>query len=167
MMIMVLERTYIIPLRREWLKVPRYKRAKKASTAVREFLAKHMKSDNVKIGNGLNMELWKHGIKNPPHKIKVSVIKEDDGTVKAELFGKKYIEHKKIEKEEEASGMAGKLKKMLGPDKKKEEAEEEEKEEKPEHKEAKKEPAKKEEHKHATEHKKETHKSAEKKTAKK
>ena len=159
---MVLERTYIIPLRREWLKVPRYKRAKKASTAVREFLSKHMKSDNVKIGNGLNMELWKHGMKNPPHKIKINVIKEDDGTVKAELFGKKYVEHKKIEKEEETSGMAGKLKKMLGPDKKKEaETEEEEKEEKPEHKEAKK-----EEHKHA-EHKTEIRKPAEKKTAKK
>jgi large subunit ribosomal protein L31e len=153
---MVLERTYIIPLRREWLKVPRYKRAKKASTAVREFLSKHMKSDNVKIGNGLNMMLWEHGIKNPPHKIKVSVIKEDDGTVKAELFGKKYVEHKKIEKEEEASGMAGKLKKMMGPDKKakEEEVEAEITEEKP----------KKEEHTHHTEHKA---KPAEKKTVKK
>ncbi|MCX6707955.1 MAG: 50S ribosomal protein L31e [Candidatus Woesearchaeota archaeon] len=155
---MVLERTYIIPLRREWLKVPRYKRAKKASTAVREFLAKHMKLDNVKIGNGLNMELWKHGMKNPPHKIKVSVIKEDDGTVKAELFGKKYIEHKAPEKKDEETGMAGKLKSMLGSDKKKEA----ETEEKTEHKEAKK-----EEYKHAE--KKEEHKAklSEKKTVKK
>lgn len=162
---MVLERTYIIPLRREWLKVPRYKRAKKASTAVREFLAKHMKSDNVKIGNGLNMELWKHGMKNPPHKIKVSVIKEDDGTVKAELFGKKYIEHKAPEKKEEGTGMAAKIKSMLGPDKKKEEEAEEEKEEKTEAKHEKK-----EEHKHAEkkeEHKKEAHKLSEKKTTKK
>lgn len=94
MITMALERTYIIPLRKEWLKAPKYKRAKKAMTAVKEFLAKHMKSDNVKIGTNLNMKLWERGIKSPPHKLKVSVIKEDDGTVKAELFGLKYQDFK-------------------------------------------------------------------------
>jgi large subunit ribosomal protein L31e len=91
---MATERTYIIPLRKEWLKNPKYKRAKKAIRAIQEFLAKHMKSDNVKIGNNLNLKIWEHGIKNPPHKIKVSVVKEDDGTVKTELFGFKYEEFK-------------------------------------------------------------------------
>ena len=38
----VLERTYNVPLRKEWLKVPKYKRAKKAVTALRQFLVKHM-----------------------------------------------------------------------------------------------------------------------------
>ena len=45
-----LERTYNVPLRKEFLKVPKYKRAKKAVKALKQFLAKHMKSDNVKIG---------------------------------------------------------------------------------------------------------------------
>jgi ribosomal protein L31E len=37
----VLERTYNVPLRREYLKVPRYRRAKKAVTALKEFVSKH------------------------------------------------------------------------------------------------------------------------------
>ena len=38
-----LERTYIIPLRREWLKVPEYKRTNKAVKAIRQFIVRHMK----------------------------------------------------------------------------------------------------------------------------
>ena len=37
------EREYIVPLRREWLKVPTYKRANKAVKALKQFIAKHMK----------------------------------------------------------------------------------------------------------------------------
>jgi len=33
---------HVIPLRKEWLKVPRWKRTKKAIRAVREYLIKHM-----------------------------------------------------------------------------------------------------------------------------
>lgn len=84
-----IERVYNIPLRKEWLKVPKYKRAKKAVAAVREFLQKHMKSENVKLGPELNKLVWIHGIKNPPHHVKVTVVKNDDGRVDAELFGYK------------------------------------------------------------------------------
>ncbi len=83
----VLEREYIIPLRKEFQKAPKYKRAKKTIKALKEFLAKHMKSDNIKIGKYLNLKVWEHGIKNPPHKLKVKTEKYDDGLVKAELFG--------------------------------------------------------------------------------
>ena len=75
---------YNIPLRREWLKVPRYRRTKKSVRAVREFIAKHTKVENVKIGRYLNLKLWEHGRKNPPGKITVRVIKEKD-FVKVEL----------------------------------------------------------------------------------
>ncbi len=87
----VLERTYNVPLRREYLKVPRYKRAKKAVSALRQFLARHMKADisSVKLMNSANLELWKHGIKNPPHHVKVTVTKDSEGVVKAALFGVK------------------------------------------------------------------------------
>ena len=67
---MATERNYIIPLRREWLKTPRYKRSKKAVAAIRQFLSKHMKSDKVKLGRNLNLAVWADGIKNPPHKVK-------------------------------------------------------------------------------------------------
>ncbi len=82
-----LERTYNVPLRKEFRKVPRWRRTKKAVDALRQFLVRHMKSENVKLGKELNEELWKHGIRNPPHHIKVNVTKDEKGEVKAELFG--------------------------------------------------------------------------------
>ena len=83
----VLERVYNIPLRRETLKVPFYRKAKKASKAVREFIQKHMKSDDVNIGRYLNMKVWEHGMKNPPHHVKVVATKDDKGKVMVELEG--------------------------------------------------------------------------------
>ena len=98
--IKVIERTYNIPLRKEFQKVPRYKKSKKAVTALRQFLSKHMKSDNIKIGKEINEKIWNHGIKNPPHHVKVTVTKDDKGEVKAELFGMKKKEDKKGKKVE-------------------------------------------------------------------
>ncbi len=102
-----IERIYTIPLRREFLKVPKYKRAKKSVKAVKEFLIKHMKSTDVAVGNSINLEIWKHGAENPPHHIKVSVKKEKDGKVRAELFGAKpkkeeTKKEKKAKKQEKA-----------------------------------------------------------------
>ncbi|MBU2104242.1 MAG: 50S ribosomal protein L31e [Nanoarchaeota archaeon] len=84
-----IEREYVIPLRAEWRKVPRYKRAAKAIKAIKEFLARHMKIydrdlNKIKIDGYLNEFVWFRGIKKPPAKIKVKVIKEDD-IVKVEL----------------------------------------------------------------------------------
>jgi len=100
----MIERTYIIPLRKEWQKAPKYKRAKKAVTGVKRFLKRHMRVtvENVKIGKALNEELWKHGMRNPPAKVKVNITKDDQGLVKAELFGHKFVQSKedksKVEK---------------------------------------------------------------------
>lgn len=82
-----LERTYNIPLRKEFMKAPRYKRANKAMKALREFLAKHMKSDHIIIGKYLNQKMWERSIKNPPHHVKVTAVKDEKGTVMAELVG--------------------------------------------------------------------------------
>ncbi len=94
----VLERTYNAPLRKEWSKAPDWRRAKKAVNALKAFVAKHMKSDNVKIGKYANLELWKHGIRNPPHHIKVDCVKFDDGKVIAELAGAPKEEPKEAPK---------------------------------------------------------------------
>ena len=83
----VLERTYNVPLRKEYLKKPRYKRAKKAVSALREFVEKHMKSNDVKIGKHVNNQIWARGIKNPPHHVKVVCTKDSEGLVKVEMFG--------------------------------------------------------------------------------
>ncbi len=84
----LLEREYIIPLRREWLKAPEYKRVRKSVKTIRKFIAKHMKvperdESQVKINKWLNHELWFRGIKHPPAKIKVKV--------------RKYIDHVDVE----------------------------------------------------------------------
>ena len=102
----VLERIYTIPLRRETLKVPPFKKANKAVKAVQEFISKHMKSDNVVIGKYLNLKIWNHGAKNPPHKVKVNAIKDDKGKVFVELVGApkeklEAVEKKKPIKKEE------------------------------------------------------------------
>ncbi|MBI4919238.1 50S ribosomal protein L31e [archaeon] len=96
------ERTYVIPLRKEWLKVSRYKRAKRAVTGVRRFLKRHFRVpvENVKVGKSLNEEIWKHGIRNPPSRVKVTAVKDAEGVVRAELFGHKFEQPKEEAKAE-------------------------------------------------------------------
>ena len=108
----VLERTYNVPLRRKWVYVPKYKRSKKAVTTLKEFLVKHMKPGTdakgklmLKIGKHLNDFIWKHGIKNPPHHVKVVAKKDDKGLVTAELEGAPVEEKKEVKKK----GLAGKV----------------------------------------------------------
>jgi len=77
------EREYTIPLRAKVMKVPPYKRAKKAIRTIREFLVKHMQIRNrdlekIKLDKYLNQMIWSRGIQTPPHKIKVKAIKEGD-----------------------------------------------------------------------------------------
>ncbi len=107
----MIEREYNIPLRREWLKVQKYKRAKKAMKALFEFLSKHMKvsAEQIHIGPHLNQDVWKRGIKNPPHHVKVTVIKEDDSNVYAELTGFKYEKKEKKEGKEKKEKKPEKL----------------------------------------------------------
>ena len=123
-----LERTYVIPLRKEFRKVANWKQTKKAVKAAKEFLQKHMKSEDVRLGTSVNEELWKHGIKNPPHKVKVVAVKDAEGVVRAELFGAKTeapvkkaapakVEEKKSEtkKESQKSEISGGLGKQTSP----------------------------------------------------
>ena len=98
----MIERVYIVPLRRGFHETTEYKKTKKAVATLKLFLSRHMKQPDLKkvlIGRNLNNELWKHGIKNPPGKVKIVVVKEDNGDVKAELYGTKYEHKKKAEKE--------------------------------------------------------------------
>jgi len=106
------EKIYIVPLRKGFHETEKYRKTKKAVTTLRLFLKQHLKQQDDKkilIGKNLNEELWKHGIKNPPGKVKIVVIKEDDGTVKAELFGHSYTHKKKEAKEEKKSGVEEKI----------------------------------------------------------
>ncbi len=84
-----IEREYIIPLRKKTRVVPRYKRTNKAIKTIKEFLVRHMKIRDrdlkkIKLDKYLNEAVWFKGIKKPPIRIKVKVVKEGD-IVKAEL----------------------------------------------------------------------------------
>ena len=115
----ILERVYNIPLRRETLKVPPFKKANKAVKTVRQFISKHMKSENVVIGKYLNLKIWDHGAKNPPHHVKVNAAKDDKGKVFVELVdapkeAPKVEEKKKeIKKETKAEKPEEKLEKEI------------------------------------------------------
>ena len=82
-----LERTYNVPLRKEYQKVPNWKRTEKAVVAMKQFLVRHMKSEDVRIGKDVNEKIWQHGIRNPPHHVKITARKDEKGVVYAELFG--------------------------------------------------------------------------------
>ena len=83
----VLERVYNIPLRKKYMRAPRWKKTNRAVKAIREFAMKHMKATEVKIGKHANLEMWKHGIRNPPHHIKVNCKKDNEGIVQVEIVG--------------------------------------------------------------------------------
>src|SRR3989344_4869355 len=103
-----IEREYVIPLRVEWRKVPRYKRANKAVRAIREFLVQHMKVydrdlKKIKIDRYLNEAVWFRGIKKPSAKIKVRAVRDREN-VKVELVN--YTEKLKFKKDRESKAEA-------------------------------------------------------------
>jgi large subunit ribosomal protein L31e len=139
-----IEREYIIPLREKTRPAPRYKKTPKAIKSIKEFLVRHMKVrdrdlNKIKIDKYLNEYIWKRGIKNPVHKIKVKVIKQGD-IVKVELVNvpdklkfKKLREERLDQSAAEAvqrkKSLMQKAKESLKAEDKKEEISEEKKEE--------------------------------------
>ena len=101
-----MERIYNIPLRKEFQKAPRYKKSAKAIRAIKAFVSKHMKSEDIIIGKYLNDKIWENGPKNPPHKVSVKVVKKED-KVKVELVD--APEEKIQEKPEKKKGLKEKL----------------------------------------------------------
>jgi len=110
-----MERKYIIPLRKEWLKVPIHSRTKKAVKAVNNFIGKHMKTEDVRIGKYLNLKLWERGNRHPPHKVEVVV---ETKTEKVDGKDKKYVKVEivgapKEEKKEEKKKLVDRLKEKV------------------------------------------------------
>ena len=75
-----MERIYTIPLR-DVKKVPRTQRSPRATRQVRDFIQRHMKSNDVKIDASVNEKIWERGIQKIPPKIKVKATKDEDGMV--------------------------------------------------------------------------------------
>ncbi len=75
------EKTYTISLRHVWVVTPRGKRAPRAVRDVRDFVARHMKAEEVAISNEVNAAIWARSINKPPRKITVRAVKDKEGKV--------------------------------------------------------------------------------------
>ncbi|MGV8169519.1 MAG: 50S ribosomal protein L31e [Candidatus Nanoarchaeia archaeon] len=121
------ERNYTIPLRKNFAKVPKYYRSKRAINHIKAFIVRHMKvaEEDIKLGKNLNEKVWMHGIKNPPGKVKVKVVKENN-KLTVELEGFEYkIDKVQTEKTEKATSLKDKLtEKLASKEEKKEDANE-------------------------------------------
>lgn len=96
-----IEREYVIPLKKEWRKVPSYKRARKSVIAIKQFVARHMKVadrdlSKVKVDPYFNNEIWFRGPNNAPNKVKVKVTKQDDTVFVTFVDTPKVVSFEKI-----------------------------------------------------------------------
>ena len=80
-----LTRVYTINLGRAWL-TPQHKRTDRVINMIREFAEKHMKSDEIKLEQDLNRQVWSRGKTNPPRKVRVKMVKDEDGVVTVSLY---------------------------------------------------------------------------------
>ena len=90
-------RIYTVNLAKAW-DTPKYRRTDRVINIIKEFTRRHMQTNKVKIDQDLNRHIWSRGKKNPPRKIRLRMIKEDDDTVVVSSF----IEEKGSELSEES-----------------------------------------------------------------
>jgi large subunit ribosomal protein L31e len=89
-------RIYTVNLAKAW-DTPKYRRTDRVINIIKEFTQRHMQTDKVKIDQDLNRHIWSRGKKNPPRKIRLRMVKEDDDTVVVSS----YIEERRTETESE------------------------------------------------------------------
>jgi large subunit ribosomal protein L31e len=88
---------------RAWI-TPRYRRTDRVIGMIREFAKKSMKSDEVKLDQDLNRQIWRRGKTNPPRKIRLKLVKDEDGTVVVSLYDEAIqVEQDKSRSEENTS----------------------------------------------------------------
>jgi large subunit ribosomal protein L31e len=78
-------RVYTINLGKAWIS-PQHRRTDRVVNMIREFATKHMKSDEIKLEQDLNRQIWSRGKTNPPRKVRVKMVKDEDGVVTVSLY---------------------------------------------------------------------------------
>ncbi len=101
-------KVFTIPLRKAFRK-SHLKRTNYAVSLVKDFVKRHLKATEVKMGEKLNQAIWGR----LPRNVRIQAVKEGDAA-KAELFGYEYKEFKAKPKEEK-KGLTEKLAERLGP----------------------------------------------------
>src|SRR5215210_7517558 len=84
-------RIYTINFSKAWL-TPKHKRTDRVVNMIKEFAIKHMKSSQVKIDQELNRYIWERGKTNPPRKVRVRIVKDEDDQVIISLYEDVVIE---------------------------------------------------------------------------
>ena len=79
------ERIYVVPIRKLMRGNRGLQRAKKAVATLKSFVSRHMHSEDVKIMEEVNKRIWGNGIRNPPRKIKIRVVRTENNVVKVYL----------------------------------------------------------------------------------
>ncbi|MEM2142559.1 MAG: 50S ribosomal protein L31e [Candidatus Thorarchaeota archaeon] len=79
------ERIYTVPLRRLFWTGSRLRRSSRAIRAIREFVTRHMKPEQLLIEKEVNERIWSRGIQKPPRKIRVRVTKNSENLVRVYL----------------------------------------------------------------------------------
>jgi large subunit ribosomal protein L31e len=78
-------RVYTINLGKAWI-TPEHKRTDRVVNMIRDFAKKHMKSNEIKLDQDLNRQLWSRGKTKPPRKVRVKMVKEEGGAVTVSLY---------------------------------------------------------------------------------
>jgi len=103
---MVEEKIFTINLRKLTLKAPKWEKSKKSIAIVKDFLKRHMKTEDIKMDKSITEEIWKSGSQRPPAKIRIKAYETEEGEkeekrkiVKAELLGviHEEVKEKKVE----------------------------------------------------------------------
>lgn len=89
-MVEEIERVYTVPLGKAYMTV-RGRRSRRAVKILKEFLAKHMKTEEerVKLSADVNSLIWGRGAKKPPRRIKVKARRDAKGEVAVSLVEEK------------------------------------------------------------------------------
>ena len=97
---------------------------------VREFATKNMKSDEVKIDQDLGRHIWARGKTNPPRKVRVKMVKDEDDIVTVSLYEEAVEVEEEQEQKEDTKKGKGRRKKAKKDEKEEEEGKEDESENK-------------------------------------
>ncbi|KAA2282718.1 MAG: 50S ribosomal protein L31e [Candidatus Nitrosocosmicus sp.] len=84
-------RIYTINFSKAWL-TPKHKRTDRVINMIKEFAIKHMKSSQIKLDQELNRYIWQKGKTNPPRKVRVRIVKDEDEQVIVSLYEDIQIE---------------------------------------------------------------------------
>jgi large subunit ribosomal protein L31e len=86
-----LARIYTINFSKAWL-TPKHKRTDRVVNMIKEFAIKHMNSSQIRIDQELNRYIWERGKTNPPRKVRVRIVKDEDDQVIVSLYEDIVIE---------------------------------------------------------------------------